>query len=467
MTATPGLSDARQVFVRRLEALGIIAGAGAVVAGGAVESLVHGRLRADGSAPVGPDSTFHICSCSKAFTALAFARLVGRGLARWDDPVRGVLTEFELSDPWVAERCTFRDLAGMRLGLSREGIAEWGFRAGAPTCLRLSRMKAMTFESPFRDRFSYSNLAYIALAAAAARIAGAPYDTTLAELIFAPLGLVHAAAGPGGASPSPHMRLGGAPTPVEETTGENSQGSARVHLSAQDAGAWLAALLALAGREDDAATRELFRPQSIIRPSEPHIEGLPAPWAYAMGWMLADLDGREVLTHGGGGRGWRAFAVLDPARDAAAMVMTADEGDAVEDLALALLDIAGGEAPRDRLAALALRRGSPPAANFVAAGEGSPPPPRGEIAGTWANAVTGEVRLSQGRGGLRFEPADAPLFAATLAETADGRFGFAFDSPAMSPMPGDPAFTARFVRDEAGGVELSASYFGVLRRIGP
>jgi CubicO group peptidase (beta-lactamase class C family) len=467
VTVAPGLRDARQVFARRLEALGIVAGAGAVVADGSVETVFHGRLRADGQTAVGPDSTFHICSCSKAFTALAFATLVSRGLVGWDDPVRGVLPEFVLSDPWVAERCTFRDLAGMRLGLSRQGIAEWGFRAEAPPLLRLSRMETMAFESPFRDRFSYSNLAYIALATAIARIAGAPFEACLADMVFVPLGLGHAACAPGPSSPSPHMRRGGAAMPVEETTGENSLGSARVHLSAQDAGAWLAALLALALREDDPAISELFRPQSIVRPQDPHHEGLPRAWAYAMGWMLSDLDGHAVLTHGGGGRGWRAFAVLDPARSAAAMVMTADEGDTVEDLALGLLDLASGEAPGDRLAALARRREGSAAADLWLQEKGAPAPPRARLAGIYANAVTGEVRVTEAPGGLSFEPTDAPLFAATLVERSDGPFGFSFDNPAMSAMPGDPAFTARFIDDGDGGVRMRTTYFGDLRRIGP
>jgi CubicO group peptidase (beta-lactamase class C family) len=467
MTAATGLSGARAFFVRRLESLHIVAGAGAVVAGGAVESMVHGRLRADSPAPVGPRSTFHICSCAKAFTALAFARLVGEGFADWDDPVRTVLPEFALSDPWVAERCTFRDLAGMRLGLSREGVAEWGFRADAPVAMRLARMSAMAFDTPFRDRFSYSNLGYITLAPAVSRITGIPFEQALGDLVFHPLGLADAACRPGPASPSPHMRIAGSATAVQEVTGDNSQGSAQVYLSARDAGAWLSALLDLLRRDEDAAVRELFRPQSMIRPGDMPRPGLPVPWAYAMGWMRADLDGRPVLIHGGGGRGWRAFAVLDPGADTAAMAMTADEGDAVEDLALGLLDIAGGDAPRDRLAAIVRRRGSPQRA-AAAGGEARAGPSsrvtHADVAGLYANAVTGEVRIIQTTGGLRFEPADAPVFDATLTETGDGTLAFDFDSPAMSPMPGDPAFEARFVPDSSSGPALQATYFGLLSR---
>ena len=132
MTASADPAAARAFFAERVASLGIVAAAGALVTGGAVEPYFEGRLRVDAAAPLTARSTFHICSGSKAFTALAFATLVEGGAVRWDQPVRSVLPEFALSDPWIADHCTFRDLAGMRLGLAREGIAEWGVRcAGA------------------------------------------------------------------------------------------------------------------------------------------------------------------------------------------------------------------------------------------------------------------------------------------------------------------------------------------------
>ena len=160
--------------------------------------------------------------------------------------------------------------------------------------------------------------------------------------------------------------------------------------------------------------------------------------------------------------------MLDPQRDLAALVMTADERDAVEDIALGLLDIGGGSAPRDRLSALAARRSQPAAVVAAQAScEARPDWPPEETSGTFANPVNGEVRVGTVDGAIRFEPKDAPVFSATLVRTPDGPWDFIFDDPAMSPMPGDPRFRARFEYGVSGDHELCATYFGVLRRIGP
>src|SRR3546814_20292728 len=61
------------------------------------------------------------------FVAAAFSRLVEEGVARWDEPAMRVIPEFRLSDERLTKKVTFRDLAGMRVGPTREGVAEWGY----------------------------------------------------------------------------------------------------------------------------------------------------------------------------------------------------------------------------------------------------------------------------------------------------------------------------------------------------
>jgi CubicO group peptidase (beta-lactamase class C family) len=448
---------------------GVVAGAAAVVHGDQVETFTHGVLQSGGNEPVLPTSPFHICSCSKAFTALAFARLVTeRGIA-WDTPVQLALPEFELSDPWITERCTFRDLAGMRLGLARTGIAEWGFRAEAPVESRLARIRSMGFDAPFRDRFSYSNLNYILLASSVARVSGEPFEACLRARVFEPMGLTHAALTASPISPLPHMVLNGANTAVSELTGDNSQGSARVHLSAEDAAAWLAGLLELSLGDADVEIAEIFRPQSLIRVGDHEDRSLPVAWAYGFGWLLADFCGHVLWMHGGGGRGWRTMTMLDPEHRIGVMVMLAHEGSTAEALALELLDLANGRKPVDReslLTARAHRAWLDRAVNNLVGDDAAPSPGAASIDGTYSNPVTGIVQIASSPQGVRFEAQDAPIFAATLMPTGQGLFDFTFDNSALSRMPGDPEFRARFAIDRTGVTELRTSYFGLLRRTG-
>jgi CubicO group peptidase (beta-lactamase class C family) len=451
-------ADLADYLSMRVEGAGVAAYAAAVVCG-AAEAIAFGGERRHGSGEaVEARTPFHICSCSKAFTALLFEGLVRDGLADWDAPVCGIVPEFAPADPRIAGRCTFRDLGAMRVGLTREGIAEWGFRPEAPVGMRLDRVGAMSLETPFRDRFSYSNLNYIALALAAARISGASFADSLQARVFDPIGLKTASLQASSDAVSPHMPIGGRIRPVPELTGDNSQGSARVHLSAEDAAVWLRSML---GRCK--AAEGVFSCQSLVRP---RIEaaGLPTAWAYGFGWSLAELEGRRLYSHGGGGRGWRAMMILDPEQDAAAMVMLAHEGDEAEALALELMALAAGRRPERLTAAVAARAdGQRPAR--PAAVEPQAAAFAGDPAGLYRGPVTGLVRIGSDGSGLRFAAEDAPAFDARLSPVGDGGFGFDFDNPAMTPMPRDPAFAIHFAGDAEGGLIAEAGYFGRLRRV--
>ncbi len=453
-----------RAFVEERMARGDIASCGvAVVAGDEIETFVTGMADAARGRPVTPRTVFHICSCSKAFAASAFAALVDQGRASWDGRVRDVVPEFELCDPWVSAHCTFRDLAGMRLGLTRNGIAEWGFRPDAPVAARLARAKHMAFDVPFRDQFSYSNLGYVALAEATARIAGTDWASWMQQAMFDPLGLRDAALQPVHDDAAlPHLPHAGGMAPVPELTGANSQGSARVHLSVADAAVWLASAL----RKAEA---EMFRPQSLFRQASDPGDGLPAPWAYGLGWQLSEFQGAALSSHGGGGRGWRAVMMVVPEVRTGVMVMAAHEGVAVEAMALSLLELSRGRMPGDWepiLLARAERNAKAQNAAMDLRGRPAGAPASGaEIAGVYANPVTGRVRIEAGAGRtFRFAAEDAPAFDAVLVPSDDGVFDFSFDNPALAAMPRDPLFQARFVRGEGGGIAAETTYFGTLTR---
>lgn len=435
----------------------VAAYAAAVVTRGRTGLAAAGTTGA-GRAPVDLDTPFHICSCSKAFTALVFARLVGAGLADWDAPVAPVLPEFALAEPWVTDHATFRDLAAMRLGLDRNGIAEWGFRPDAAAEERIARARFMGAATPFRDRFAYSNLSYVALSVAAARLAGQSFPELLGQLAFAPLNLAQASFGPTPRSARPHMPIAGRMVEVPELTGPSSQGTAQVHLSAKDAARWIAAMLEAAVRArggEEGGLGPLFACQSPQRPATVGPVGVSA-WGYGFGWNLADLEGRPVLTHGGGGRGWRARMVLDPMAEAAVMVMLAHEGDEAETLALELLDLAAGRRP--------VRRPSPPRPV-----QDLPTPvtgaPLADPCGGYRGGGAGFVRVwRDGQGALRLAAEDAPAFDGRLEPTEAGDYALAFDSPALARMPGDPVFRFRF-EDTANGAQAASAYFGRLQRV--
>lgn len=449
----------------------------AAIAGDRSHVFVLGNA-AEGQ-PATPSTPFHICSCSKTFTAAVFSLLVADGAVSWDDPVRPVIPEFALPDAWVTEHCTYRDLAAMRVGLTRDGIAEWGFRQTTPKTERLRRARHMVLAKPFRDQFSYSNLCYIALALAAERIAGVPYADLLQRTICAPLELHDTWSGgtdvaPKGRPAQPHLPIDDKPVPVGELTGPNSEGSARVFISARDAVVWMRFLLSAcngsdAGPLSSAIVRQMASPQSILR--DPGVQDSPeGKWsAYGYGLAITEFLGKPLLRHGGGGRGLRHALVLAPHDGIGVMLMVTTESAGIDGLALEILErlltgkarqwrerftansqAMATEAQRSAEMQLSATRGNWTSADFVE--------------GTYRNDVTGVVRLARERDSLRFLPDDAPIFAASLHRLVDGAYELKFDDPALTRQPLDPLFRLRF-QASATARKLNASYFGELREV--
>src|SRR5215510_1394885 len=67
--------------------------------------------------PITPDTVFQIASLSKSLSSTLVAALVGDGTTTWDARIASIETGFALSDPWVGEQVTIRDMLCHRSGL--------------------------------------------------------------------------------------------------------------------------------------------------------------------------------------------------------------------------------------------------------------------------------------------------------------------------------------------------------------
>src|SRR4051812_12677971 len=59
---------------------------------------------------VDANTVFNIASLTKSFTSAAAATVVDQGKVSWDTPVHQLLPEYVLSDPWLTQNVTLRDL---------------------------------------------------------------------------------------------------------------------------------------------------------------------------------------------------------------------------------------------------------------------------------------------------------------------------------------------------------------------
>jgi CubicO group peptidase (beta-lactamase class C family) len=271
--------------------------------------------------PVTPDTIFPLASCTKAFTSLALAILVGDGKLSWEDPVRKHLPEFHLADPKADALVTVRDLLSHRTGVGGHDLL-W-YRAPWNQQESIRRICKMPPDGPFRSTFAYQSIMYMALGKIAAGRHSRGWDGFVRERILDPLGIAakmtttevekctDVANG---------HRLG--PEHLEVMARyaipePNPSGS--IHLSARELGKWLQFQLSdgewngkrLVKAED---LQETHKPQTLI-PMNLMAKALnpeTVQLSYAMGWVVQDYRGVKVISHSGWIDGFRCQLTLLP-----------------------------------------------------------------------------------------------------------------------------------------------------------
>lgn len=144
--------------------------------------------------PVGPDTRFQLASISKAVTATMIAEMVGNGDLWWDDTIVSVNPSFKLSDPYITQHVTFRDLLSHRSGLPAYGTDELQneFMYTRPEIM--DRLRYLGLPGPFRSSYAYSNIGITIAGLTAAAKVGKPYEDLIAERIFIPAGMYNTSA---------------------------------------------------------------------------------------------------------------------------------------------------------------------------------------------------------------------------------------------------------------------------------
>jgi CubicO group peptidase (beta-lactamase class C family) len=135
-------------------------------------------------------TVFRLASVSKSVSATVVAGIVGRELARWDDPIVGHLPSFALGDPYVTGHVTIADLFNHRSGLPDHAgdlLEDLGY--GQDYVLRALRLEPL---EPFRATYAYTNFGLTAAAVAAAAAAGRAWPEIADEILFHPVGMTTA-----------------------------------------------------------------------------------------------------------------------------------------------------------------------------------------------------------------------------------------------------------------------------------
>ena len=133
-----------------------------------------------------PETVFQIASLSKPLSSTLVAAVVGDGTTTWDATISSLAPGFALSDPFVSDQVTIRDMLCHRSGLpaySGDPLV-WSFLYDRAECIR--RLRSYALATPFRTTMAYSNLGFSSGAYAAASAAGQSWEDLAEARLFAP-----------------------------------------------------------------------------------------------------------------------------------------------------------------------------------------------------------------------------------------------------------------------------------------
>jgi CubicO group peptidase (beta-lactamase class C family) len=146
--------------------------------------------------PVQAETVFQLASLSKPVSSTIVAGLVGggkwnnfkKGAFAWDDPIAKYAPNVVLSDPWVTEHVTFKDLFAHRSGLpgASAGNDLESIEYDRDTILQRLRYVPIV---GFRDRYDYSNFGMTLAGDVAAKAAGSNWEDISERVLFDPVGM--------------------------------------------------------------------------------------------------------------------------------------------------------------------------------------------------------------------------------------------------------------------------------------
>ncbi|MEU0790472.1 serine hydrolase domain-containing protein [Amycolatopsis sp. NPDC005961] len=300
----------------------------AVYAGGEIIDHAAGVLNTGTGVEADVDSLFQIGSITKIWTTTLAMQLVDEGVLELDEPVRKYLPEFVLGDDDAAARITVRQLLCHTAGFEGDIFTDTG---RGDDCVEKYVATLGDVPQLFApgEMFSYNNAAFCVLGRVVEVLRDKAYNTCLAEHLFAPLGLTHAAA-----SPYEAIRFRAALGHLTSEPGADPEPAGVWALAASNApaGSMLAMrprdLVTFAGmhlrdgegpdgtRVLSAASARAMRERQVELPDL----GLMGR-AWGLGWSLFD-DGGGIVGHDGGTIGQASFLRLAPGHDVAVALLT-------------------------------------------------------------------------------------------------------------------------------------------------
>ncbi len=278
-------------------------------------------------APITPDTRFQLESVSKSFASASIASMVGDGELSWDEPVVSLDPGFQLSDPWVTDHVTIRDLLSHRTGLPEYAGQDLQYTFGYNRSEIIGRLRYLGLTGAFRSSYAYSDIGITVAAEAASMKAGQPWEDLVAERVFVPAGMYNTSArfadfATSGNHADTYVVVNGTPKAAPLMNEDVTSPAGGVSSTINDMARYARLQLnngAIDGKHviGSDALMETHRAQNIITSNNAGIT------AYGLGWEVIAGNGRVRVEHGGDGtQGVSNYIVLYPAENMSIVVLT-------------------------------------------------------------------------------------------------------------------------------------------------
>ncbi len=323
MVTTAELQDFVTAKADELDVPGVAVG---ILNGGGEEYAFFGVTSVENPLPVDAETLFQCGSTTKTFTATAIMRLVDQGLVELDAPVRRYVPELELLDSSVAESVTVLQLLNHTAGWSGDLMTSTGDGDDA-LAKYVALMASIEQVAPLGAEVSYNNASLSLAGRVIENVTGLTYEQAIRELFFEPLGMAHSffftnevitrrfSVGhqqkPDGTIavsrkwPVPRSL---APAGGIVTNAADQIGWAKFHL----------------GDGSGPDGHSLLSTALLTRMQQPSVDmaGSALGDAVGLSWLLRDLGGVGLVSHGGTTEGQHSEFVLVPERGFALISMT-------------------------------------------------------------------------------------------------------------------------------------------------